>query len=166
MERTVEVIGELLYKKIILYQDLVQVLRKEREHLAKADVDALWEVSAEKQELVVAVEAIRDQVLASLSEISVDHGMKASTFSLSRVVSLVPYPHERALKKAHLTLLGLKAEVRQLSRENKAFIEQSLDFLDEIIGLIARSGDGAQLYDDGGVVSDNRRSTLLLLKEA
>ncbi|MBW2600402.1 MAG: hypothetical protein JRD47_00510, partial [Deltaproteobacteria bacterium] len=60
---------------------------------------------------------------------------------------------------------GLKTETRQLSRENKVFVEQSLDFLDELITVIAGSSSKKCLYDGGGSLNGKGHSSLLLYRE-
>ena len=165
MDTHIEAIRDLFYEKILLYRELVENLQAERSFLAKAEIDALWKVSAKKQELVSAIEDARGKVLKILSGMSITHEMTVSTFSLSRVVSHMSGVERRLLRKPHLTLVGLKAQTRQLSAENKAFIEESLEFLDEIMGVIAGAGNSDGVYDDGGSVRANGPGSRLFCRE-
>jgi len=166
MDRQIETIRDLLYEKILLYRELVETLMEERTYLAKADVDALWEVSAKKQEVVASVEERRAKILGVLSDMSIRHGMGISSFSLSKLVLQIPSDHRSLIKKSHLTLIGLKAQTKQLSAENKVLIEESLEFLDEIIGVMAGPGTGNnEIYDGGGAVQARSRTNRLLCRE-
>ena len=42
---------KLFYKKIMLYNDLLCYLRKERESLINIDLDKLWSISKEKEKI-------------------------------------------------------------------------------------------------------------------
>ena len=166
MDRQIETIRDLLYEKILFYREIVETLMEERSYLAKADVDALWEVSAKKQELVTSVEELRAKILEVLADMSIGHGMGVSSFSLSKLVLQIPSDQRSLIKKSHLTLVGLKAQTKQLSAENKVFIEESLEFLDEIIGVIAGPGSGDEdVYDGGGAMQARSRSNRLFCRE-
>ena len=166
MDSQVKIIEQLLYDKILLYQELVESLKAEQGYLTRADVDALWEVSARKRGLVSAIESVRVKILRALSDISTEHGPEASSFSLSAVMSQIAYAERSLLRKPYLTLVGLKTQTRELSAENKVFIEESLAFLDEIIGVIAGSRDDNSLYDGGGAVRAKKgHSNLLFCRE-
>jgi len=165
MQTQIKMLENFFYDKILLYQELVEYLKKERDYLTKTDMDVLWEISAKKQDIVFRIETIREKILAALSELSVEHGMDVSSFSLAKVVSLIPSAQRVGLRKIYLTLVGLKTETRQLSRENKVFVEQSLDFLDELITVIAGSSGKKCLYDGGGSLNSKGHSNLLLYRE-
>ena len=165
MDTQVETLRNLFYDKILLYRELVENLKAERGHLVKADMDALWKISTKKQELVAAIEAVRKEILNRLSAMDIAHEMDVSSFSLSRVVHQVSQDRRSILRKPYLTVVGLKAQTRQLSAENKVFIEESLEFLDEVIGIIAGSGDGDGVYDGAGAVRAKDHSNRLFCRE-
>jgi hypothetical protein len=165
MQTQIKMLENFFYDKILLYQELVEYLKKERDYLTKTDMDVLWEISAKKQDIVFRIETIREKILAALTELSVEHGMDVSSFSLAKVVSLIPSTQRVGLRKIYLTLVGLKTQTRQLSAENKVFIEESLDFLDEIMSIIAGFRAGNSLYDGGGVVKTKGHSNLLFCRE-
>ena len=50
-DRTIQSLENLIYEKIILYNDLLHCLKKERETLIKIDLDDLWQISKEKEDL-------------------------------------------------------------------------------------------------------------------
>lgn len=165
MKAPIKTLEDLFYEKIMLYQDLVECLKQEREFLIKTDMDALWEISDKKQSIVPRIEAVREKALAALSEASIDHGMYVSSFSLATVLSLIPPVERKRFKKAYLSLVRLKTETRQRSRENKQFIEQSLDFLDQLISIIANGHTAEPLYNGCGSLDSNGPANLLLTRE-
>ena len=165
METQIEILKNLFYEKIMLYRDLVECLRRERELLVRTDVDALWEVSDSKQSIGARIGAVRGKILKALSEAAIDHDMDSSSFRLSTVLSLIPSRDRVGFKKPYMSLVNLKSEIRQRSQENKLFIEQSLAFLDELITIIANTDEAQPLYDKGGCLNSKGHHNLLLQRE-
>jgi len=164
METKIQALEDLFYEKIMLYQELVECLEEERDYLVKTNMDALWEVSDRKQSLVLRIEAVREKMLATLTEASIRHQMDGP-FSLTTVLSLIPHGDRDRFRKPYLSLVKLKAETRQRSQENKRFVEKSLDFLDELIGILAKAGGSNDVYTNGGVSSKRSQANLLLHRE-
>jgi hypothetical protein len=50
-DTTTPVLEELLSGKILLYNDLLRCFMKERESLINIDLDKLWSISKEKEEI-------------------------------------------------------------------------------------------------------------------
>ncbi|MBW2019135.1 MAG: flagellar protein FlgN [Deltaproteobacteria bacterium] len=165
MQAAIQTLENLFYEKILLYQDLVECLKRERSSLIKTDIDGLWEISDEKQALVSRIEAVRKRILEVLSEASIDHGMNVSLFRLANVLSLIPREHRGRFKKAYLSLVSLKGEIHQRSQENKLFIEESVRFLDELIGIIAGADQPKPVYNHARSLTSKGHTNLLLHKE-
>jgi flagellar biosynthesis/type III secretory pathway chaperone len=164
METPLNTLEDLFHEKIMLYQELVECLKQERALLIKTDMDALWEISAKKQSLVSEIEGVRRKILDTLPPCSIDHTMDVSTFSPATVLSVVSHEQRAQLRKAYLALVNLKAETRQRSLENKTLVEQSLEFLDELIGIIANT-DGKPVYGNGGSLARGGHANLFLSRE-
>ncbi len=165
MQTSIQTLENLFHEKILLYQDLMECMKKEREVLINTDTDALWEIADEKQVVASRIEAVRDKILSALSEAAIDHRMDAVSFDLARVYSLIPRPHRERFKKPQLSLVNLKDEIRRRSQENRVLIEECLSFLDELIGIIADTGKQNAVYDNGRSSRKKVQANLLLHKE-
>lgn len=165
MKTQVDTLETLFHEKIMLYQDLVECLRREREILIKNDIDALWEVSGKKESIVSRVEALRNKMLMVLSEAGIDHGMDVTSFDLARVFSLIDREQHNGLHKAYSSLVNLKGEIRRRSQENKLFVEECLDLLDDLIGILANTAKPGDVYDNNGVSRVKGQANLLLHRE-
>jgi flagellar biosynthesis/type III secretory pathway chaperone len=165
MQTQIQILKDLFYKKIMLYRDLVECLKRERHLLIKTDIDALWEISDHKQSIGARIAAVRAEMLQALSEAGIEHDMDASSFRLSMVLSLIPGRDRVQFKKAYMSLVSLEGEVRQRSRDNKLFIEQSLAFLDELVTIIANTNKAEPLYDGAGCLDSKGHKNLLLHRE-
>jgi flagellar biosynthesis/type III secretory pathway chaperone len=165
MQTAVETLESLFYEKILLYQDLVECLKRERKSLIKTDIDELWEISDKKRSTASRIETVRGKILATLSRASIDHGMTLSSFRLASVLALIPRAHRGPFKKAYPSLVALKDEIEQRGRENRLFIEESLSFLDELIGIIAGIDKPKAVYNHCRCLTGKRHANLLLHKE-
>ncbi len=165
MKTAIETLENLFYEKILLYQDLLECLKRERDCLAKTDIDGLWEIAEQKQSVVSRIESVRGKILSDLSEAAIDHRMDAVSFDLACVYSLIPGMHAERIKTAYLSLVALKGEIRQRSQENKVFIKESLDFLDELIGIITGANKPKPLYDNGRSLTSKCHTNLVLHRE-
>ncbi|NVM21130.1 MAG: flagellar protein FlgN [Desulfobacterales bacterium] len=166
MQRAIETLEDLLHKKILLYQDLVAGLKREREALINTDMEALWEIADEKQSIVSDIEALRCKILTALSEVAIDHRMDVVSFDIARVCSFIPGTHSERIKEPYVSLVNLKSEIRKRSREHIVFIEESLRFLDELIGIIAGAADEPKpVYYNGRSLTGKRQANVLLHRE-
>lgn len=165
MQTSFQTLENLFHDKILLYQELVECLKKERDVLISADTDALWEIADSKQSVVSRVEAVRDEILSALSEAAIDHRMDVVSFDLARVYSLIPRIHRERFTKPQLSLVNLKGEIQRRSQENRFFIEECLSFLDDLIGIIADTGKQNAAYDKGRSSKHKGQTNLLLHRE-
>jgi hypothetical protein len=165
METRFKTLEKLFFEKILLYQELVGYLKEERKLLIETDMDALWEISEKKQTIVPRIEAVREKMLAILSEGAIDHQMDGASFSLTTVLSLIPHEERERFRKPYLSLVNLKAETSERNQENKRFVEKSLDFLDDLIGILASAGGSNDMYNNNGVSSNKSHANILLHKE-
>lgn len=68
------------------------------------------------------------------------------------------------LKKLNLSLTALKSEIKNRVKENKHLVEECLEVLDELIGIIAGAGRKESVYDNGRPAAKTK-TNLLLHKE-
>ncbi|MBL7179795.1 MAG: flagellar protein FlgN [Pseudomonadota bacterium] len=140
MEATeVGLIENLFYKKIMLYNDLLYYFKQERESLINIDLDKLWSISKEKEKICTQISATRHKILAA-----VDLQEDEKSFNLSRIMNLIPRELRADFQKLYLRLIKLKSEIEFLRKENTAFIDDSLQFLDEMISIIT-GGDKSEI---------------------
>lgn len=73
--------------------------------------------------------------------------------SLSELVRAADEPHATAWRQSRLQLLGLQAELDELSRENRELTRRGASAANEVLRSITGHADGHDTYDpDGGSV--------------
>lgn len=165
MQTAIETLENLFHEKILQYQDLVECLKKEHDVLINTDMDGLWDIAYEKKSIVASIEALRSKILTALSEAGIDHRTDAVSFDLAHVYSLIPRTNRVRFKKPYLSLMSLKGEIQRRSQENRLFVEECLNFLDELIGIIADTGKQGTVYDNSRSSRTKDHANLLLRRE-
>jgi len=139
----VRLIEKLFYQKIMLYHDLLYCFKHERESLINLDLDKLWSISKEKEEICAKINAAKQEIIAAL-----DLQENQKTFELNRIMDLIPKESRAEFQKLYLRLIKLKSEIEAFRKENMAFVNDSLQFLDEIIGIITGADESGIMYND------------------
>jgi flagellar biosynthesis/type III secretory pathway chaperone len=165
MESSANSISTLLNDKILLYQDLIEVLHQEKKTIRETDVDALWHFTQKKQTIAKKIEDLRGQILSVLDTLNVNHGMDLPSFKMEKVMASLPQEIKTRVKQQQITLSGLKFQVRELARGNKAFVEEYLNVLDEMITIIANAGNQDTGYNRSRASKGAVKANLLLHKE-
>ena len=140
---TIDTIEKLFYKKIMLYNDLLYCFEEERKSLIKIDLNKLWGLSKEKDEICAQIKSIRREM-----SVAVNLENEPDAFSLNLVMDLIPEKYTDKFKKLYLRILKLKGEIEILRKQNILYIDDSLEFLDEMISIITGETDSGYIYND------------------
>jgi len=132
MEETiVEFLKKSLYEKIFLYNDLLLCFKKEKEALAIMDMDNLWNISEEKDELCSKINSIRQKMFSAVGS---ETGQQYLTPAM--IMDLVPEKNRSKFHELYYALRKLKNEINVMRELNMHAVDHSLKFLDEIISII------------------------------
>jgi len=157
-------IETLFHEKIMLYRDLLDVLEQEKKSITEIDIEGLWGISEKKQQIASRIENIRKMIIHTLKDASPSLDMDEDQFDISRILSVVPSEIAERLKKVQVTLVSLKNNIQVLLSENKRFVGEYLNVLDELIGVITDSGSPGEIYGKDRC-SGKLNSHLLLHRE-
>ena len=142
-DHRVQLLEGLFHKKIILSNDLLHCLKKESESLINIDLDSLWTISKEKEDICSKIESIREQIVSALNQ-TIDQRFLTS----HQILELLPEEHKATFRKLFQTLLKLKGEIEVIRKENMIFIDDSLQFLDEMMSILTGKTKTKILYND------------------
>ena len=144
MEKDViRLLETLFFKKIMLYNDLLNYFKEEREYLINIDLDKLWKISKEKEKACSEIISIRQEILSVM-------GSKEDnrSFNLNRIMKYIPLKFKTEFQNLYLKILKLKSEIEILRTQNMTVIDDSLNFMDEIITIIAGEAGSRMIYND------------------
>lgn len=160
-ERLSQETERLFHKKIMLYNDLLHCLNRETEALIDIDMDKLWNISMEKNEICSKIKSLREEIISTLFDQTLDR----DAFKLTQVLDLIPGEQRSKFQELYRTLIKLKSEVEALREENMTYIDDSLHFLDEMISIITGETKSQVMYNDRCHLSQTGTS-FHLLREA
>jgi flagellar biosynthesis/type III secretory pathway chaperone len=136
-------IEKLFYKKIMLYNDLLHCFEAERKALIEININRLWELSKEKDEICEQITSIRKEMMAAVHPAD-----DQEPFRLNRIMDAIPKKQKDKFEKLYLRILKLKGEIEILRKQNLLYIDDSLTFMDEIISILTGKTESDFVYND------------------
>ncbi len=166
MEIKLDMIEKDLQKKVLLYKEIVECLKRERKCLIDVDMDKLWNISKEKHNIVSEIHAIRKTLLERVRDIVPEFHTDGKDFRLSQISPYIPPDYQERFKNLYHTIMGLKAEIKTRGSENTLIIEDSIGVLDEIISIITEAGRSQATYNRECCLDGRSQGNILLHREA
>lgn len=133
-------------QQVVLLEELIHCLDRERKVLIDLDVPALWHVVEEKHGILQAIEALPSE------------GSREAASAKKGLGDLAPDAPTKAFSVRKID--RLKEEIRERARENTAFIQDSLAFVDKLVRLFAGDPEEVQTYRPHGEESRARRCSI------
>jgi hypothetical protein len=127
----------------MLYNDLLHYFKEERESLISIDVDKLWRISKEKERACSEIASTRQEIMSAVGS-KEDH----NSFNLKRIMKYIPGKFKTDFQKLYLRILKIKGEIEVLRIQNMTVIDDSLNFMDEIISIITGETESRIIYND------------------
>ena len=152
---TASKVEAFLAREIMMYHDLRRCFHEEREALINIDVDALWQIARDKENACSRITAGRQGfkgVVGSRAD--------GEAFDLSGIIAGMPAGSRPHLQRLNLELKQLKTEIEASRRENKGYIDHSIEFMDEMIAVMAGGGED-KTYDRRCLVNRHHSQFLL-----
>ena len=166
MERIADKINDLLQEKRICYEQLIDLLKKEREVIIAMDVDTLWQVSAKKNERVRGIEVLRGRMLNLLDTHNIAHDMHLNSFRLSLLINLIPgsAKEKSKLDFARIAIDGQKNEIHLLALENQRYVSEYLEVIHDVITSIV-TVTGQEQYEALGKLCESKQANHFIKAE-
>lgn len=138
----IQALEALFMKKIALYSELQDCLEKERNYLIQMDLDNLWKISQQKDSLCAVLASTREELLVILNR------DKTEPFpGMSEINAMLPKERKFFFQDLFYSVSTLKNEVESFRKENVRYVEDSLQFIDEMIEIITGETHNSDVYD-------------------
>ena len=118
--------------KAALLKDLLDCLSLERDNLIDPNLEDLWPLMEKKQAVLRDIEDAEEQIKAVMER--------------DRSGERVPAKGREALAALSRKINHLQDEIRARVRENVSFIQETLQFFNELITLFISAGQPEQVY--------------------
>ena len=166
----VQSIEQMINNKIQLYNDLFHCFKQERDFLINIDLDKLWSISREKEQICKKIYSVRQKIAFALDPMikqKTNNKNGNSKFDVNQILDLIPRESKSVFHNSFLKLNGLKREIEKFKKENMDFINDSLRFLDDLMIIItgADESNGYMAYNKKSCLNKKYDTNIILSRE-
>lgn len=142
MKKIMQQLEDKFHQKAVRYNDLLDCLKREQACLTSIDLDRLWDISSEKEEICAEIKSLKHEIMTLIGSDESKHWA-----SPEQILVSVPEKNRERLKQLMHTINRLKAAIETLRKENIRVVDQSLRFIDEIISIISGKTLTSNVYN-------------------
>jgi len=147
MEQRAKKITDYYIKEISLFQDLLNCIIRERDHLINQDIKGIWDSLEEKESILASIEDNRN-----LSKGGSEDG--------TGLRDIPPQDRDR-IRELSRALIRLKLDIKTRVEENVSFINEAISFFHEMISAMTMSEiDKSNAYGPSGFSRKAPRSVI------
>ena len=163
-----DILTGLLKRQISLHRDLMDLVKREREHLVKADIKAIGDATFEKEALVAEVQKSEIDRGRWITAVAAHVAEEPETISLERIIGIYGEEHREQLQSLRATLRVLISKIRELNLDNAELTRNALTeaqvMKQNALGMTA---DRANVYGPKGKMGGGKdRSSRMVSSEA
>lgn len=133
-----------------LYRPLLEVIRKEKNLLINAEIQALDESNKSKEAFLFKIRSLESQREKLAAELGQAMGMTSDHPRLLELAAKIQGPESEKLKAIHSTLELLLSQVSEANKENGIYAESALKTLGGALGEIKDTVSGKKTYERKG----------------
>jgi flagellar biosynthesis/type III secretory pathway chaperone len=126
MQSALQSIETAYQRKVSLFQELLNCVASERNHLINLNVENLWEIMDKKKKILESIQDLREQIKKIAKEDS----------TYQNALGKERWPIIEHSRK----IASLKKQIKTRVKENVTFIQESLQSFDEIISIFTMDG--------------------------
>jgi flagellar biosynthesis/type III secretory pathway chaperone len=142
-------IKNILSEQLSGYRTLMEVLRKEREHLVQFNAAGVEALSKEKDTVVLQLRLLEEERIRLVRVFAADQKL-AEDLSLQRLVELTG---DEAFQKLRLQLISLLQGIVELNEFNRVLIERSSGVVKNALQFLGSLGVNSTVNNTGTRVS-------------
>ncbi|MGD9156952.1 MAG: flagellar export chaperone FlgN [Desulfobacteraceae bacterium] len=132
MEKDINIIKGLYVKRISLYEDLLECIKRESDDLVNQNIKGIWSSLDEKKEILEAIEE--------------NTGRFPENSGTNPVPADVPRHDKDAILQFKRKLMDLKQEIGVRVKENISFINETLGFINDIFSALSNPAKKPDTY--------------------
>lgn len=145
-------VWDLLDQEIAFYEALLLVMEREWECLKKADASSLLPLLREKEDHISQIKSLRESTQKGLAELAADGMEGRDSRSLPDLIQHLPTPQAQKMKNYLKTIHRLRDQILKANEQNKNFIQETLNFLNDLFNLLM-----SQSQEDPVYLKDGRK---------
>ena len=153
-------------QKIIIYGELIRLLRKEWDSIAKYSYEDIQEILNKKETLVLKMQVLEENRTEVVNAIAKKLGIPSEQLTLKKLIASIDHPVKFKLMKYRDTLLEQIKTIAELNEVNRGLVDTSSLSIKKSLAFIhtAQSDAEAGYHADGQKNGSKTSSRMLSLK--
>ncbi len=158
VENEVNTVTEILNSEHDLYRDMLEISKSKKDVIVKGKVAELDKLVKLEQNMIFDIGQLERKREAEVAKLCATLGMNSSSINISELMKVLRPEQNRKLEAAQDKLRKVLAELKTVNDLNGQLIQQSLEYIDYSINLVAGAGmETGSLYEDLGKNKNKQR---------
>ncbi|MBI3600769.1 MAG: flagellar protein FlgN, partial [Nitrospinae bacterium] len=152
MNTLLDSLSEILKEIVENYSLLLDIFQRERRFIIENSLHKLHDCIKQKETMVIKIKMLEDSRLSITDKLSDLFHVKSGDMTLSYLSDSTSEPYSSVFKNYRSKLLSLVQSIRDVNRENKNFIEMSMDTIRESFKFLNDATNPRPTYLSSGAV--------------
>ncbi|MGE5676584.1 MAG: flagellar protein FlgN [Pseudomonadota bacterium] len=151
VEKEVDAVIEILKSEYDLYKDMLEISISKKDVIVKGKVTELDKLVKLEQNMIFDIGQLEKKREVEVAKLCGTLGISSVKINITELIQRLHPEQNRKLEEAQSKLRNVLAELKSVNDLNGQLIQQSLEYIDYSINLIAGAGmETGSLYEDLG----------------
>ncbi len=163
-EKAVDRLVETLEQEMKVYEDMLALSKSKTDLVIQGKVAELEKLVKLEQTLLLKISKLEKKREESLAEIAAALGINSSEVNISSLIGALGEDGAGKLKSCQERMLKVLNELKEINGLNSKLIQNSLDYIDFSLNLLAGVDSGLENYGKTGKTEDSKKRSLFDVK--
>lgn len=151
VDKDVNTIIGILGSEYDYYRDMLELSKSKKKIIVEGKVAELDKIVKLEQNMIYNIGQLEKNREEAVSKLCVNLGLDSRKINMSNLMQALQTEHKKQLEEMQLKLRGIFSELKAINDINGQLIQQSLEYIDYSINLVAGTGmETGSLYEDIG----------------
>lgn len=151
VDKEVSAVIEILGKEYDYYKDMLELSKSKKKIIVEGKVAELDKIVKLEQNMIFNIGQLERQREEEVTKLCSGLELNSSRINISELMQLLKPEQKKELENVQVRLRGILSELKSVNDVNGQLIEQSLEYIDYSVNLLAGAGmETGSLYEDIG----------------
>lgn len=158
VDKEVSSVIEILGNEYDYYRDMLELSKSKKKIIVEGKVAELDKMVKLEQNMIFNIGQLERKREEAVARLCKDMELNSGITNISELMQVLQPEHKKQLEDMQLKLRGILSELKTINDINGQLIEQSLEYIDYSINLLAGTGmETGSLYEDIGKNKNKQR---------
>lgn len=158
VDKEVSSVIEILGNEYDYYKDMLELSKSKKKIIVEGKVAELDKMVKLEQNMIFNIGQLERKREEAVARLCKDMELNSGITNISELMQVLQPEHKKQLEDMQLKLRGILSELKTINDINGQLIEQSLEYIDYSINLLAGTGmETGSLYEDIGKNKNKQR---------